>query len=103
MDASPARLIDRYALVIENTIADAIDFMDALSAIVPMKIDLDLQITLMASALVLRVGECLEAARARTINSYALAPPSKETASPSGLDAALLFSPTTRGADSLAR
>ena len=50
-----ARLIDRYArrMVIENTIADAIDFfhMDALSAAVPMKIDLDVQLTLMASSL----------------------------------------------------
>ena len=65
MDAGPARLIDRYAPVIENTIADAIDFMDALSAIVPMKIDLDLQITLMASALILRIGKGLEGAHPR--------------------------------------
>ena len=53
MHAPAARLIDRYArrMVIENTIADAIDFfhMDALSAAVPMKIDLDVQLTLMAS------------------------------------------------------
>ena len=61
----PAQLIDRYALVIENTTADVIDFMDALSAIVPMKIDLDLQITLMASALILPVGEGLEGAHPR--------------------------------------
>ena len=52
----PAReLVDRYArrMVIENTIADAIDFfhMDALSAAVPLKVHLDLQVTLMASAL----------------------------------------------------
>ncbi len=52
----PARvLVDRYArrMVIENTIADAIDFfhMDALSAAVPLKVQLDLQITLMASVL----------------------------------------------------
>ena len=55
LDASPRDLIDRYArrMVIENTIADAIDFfhMDALSAVVPMKIDVDVQLTVMASAL----------------------------------------------------
>ena len=77
MDAGPARLIDRYALVIENTTADVIDFMDALSAIVPMKIDLDLQITLMASALILRVGEGLEG------RAPSCAPPSTGAASPS--------------------
>ena len=68
-------LIDRYArrMVIENTIADAVDFfhMDALSAAVPMKIDVDLQLTLMASALYRilgrRVGGGLESAKARTI------------------------------------
>ena len=51
----PATLIDRYArrMIIENTIADAIDFfhMDALSAAVPLKIDLDMQLTIMASTL----------------------------------------------------
>ena len=54
-DASPRDLIDRYArrMVIENTIADAIDFfhMDALSAVVPMKVDVDVQLTVMASSL----------------------------------------------------
>ncbi len=70
-----ARLIDRYArrMVIENTSADAIDFfhMDALSAAVPMKIDLDLQLTLMASTLyrllAKRVGNGFEIAQASTI------------------------------------
>ena len=55
LDASPRELIDRYArrMLIENTIADAVNFfhMDALSAAVPLRIDLDLQLTLMASAL----------------------------------------------------
>ena len=55
LDASPRELIDRYArrMVIENTIADAIDFfhMDALSAVVPMKVDVDVQLTVMASSL----------------------------------------------------
>ena len=72
----PARvLVDRYArrMVIENTIADAIDFfhMDALSAAVPLKVHLDLQITLMASALyrilAKRLGNGMEHARARTL------------------------------------
>ena len=52
---SPARLIGRYAqrMLIENTIADGIDFfhMDALSSAVAMKVDCDLQLTLMASSL----------------------------------------------------
>ena len=75
MDETPARLVDRYArrMIIENTIADAIDFfhMDALSAAVPMKIDLDVQLTLMASALYRilgrRLGHGLEIATPRTL------------------------------------
>ncbi|MCY4459172.1 MAG: hypothetical protein OXC26_02040 [Albidovulum sp.] len=55
LDAPPRELVDRYArrMVIENTIADAIDFfhMDALSAVVPVKIDVDVQLTVMASTL----------------------------------------------------
>ena len=75
MDEPASRLVDRYArrMVIENTIADAIDFfhMDALSAAVPMRIDLDVQLTLMASSLYrllgIRVGQGFEVAKARTI------------------------------------
>jgi hypothetical protein len=52
---SPARLVDRYAgrMIIENDIADGIDFfhMDALSSAVAMKVDCDLQLTLMGSSL----------------------------------------------------
>jgi transposase-like protein len=55
LQRSPAKLITRYAqrMVIENGIADSIDFfhMDALSSAVPMKVDCDLQLTLMASSL----------------------------------------------------
>lgn len=55
MKMSPSDLIERYAqrMVIENTISDGIDFfhMDALSSAVAMKVDLDLQLTLMASSL----------------------------------------------------
>ena len=52
---APARLVDRYArrMVIENAIAQAIDLfhMDALSAAVPLQIDVDLQLTVMAATL----------------------------------------------------
>ena len=55
MDAPASVLVDRYArrMAFENAIADDIDFfhMDALSAAVPLRVQLDLQITLMASAL----------------------------------------------------
>ena len=60
-------------MVIENAIADAIDFfhMDALSAAVPMKIDLDLQLTLMASGLyrllAVRLGNGKQNAKSRTL------------------------------------
>ncbi len=52
---SARKLIERYAqrMIIENGIADGIDFfhMDALSSAVAMKVNLDLQLTLMASSL----------------------------------------------------
>jgi transposase len=52
---SARKLIERYAqrMIIENNIADGIDFfhMDALSSAVAMKVNLDLQLTLMASSL----------------------------------------------------
>lgn len=52
---SAPKLIGRYAqrMVIENGIADGIDFfhMDALSSAVALKVDCDLQLTLMASSL----------------------------------------------------
>ena len=75
MKTSASQLVDRYArrMVIENAIADAIDFfhMDALSAAVPMKIDLDLQLTLMASGLyrllAVRVGNGKQNAKSRTL------------------------------------
>jgi len=50
-----SKLIGRYAqrMIIENGIADSIDFfhMDALSSAVPMKVNCDLQLTVMASGL----------------------------------------------------
>ena len=52
---SAPHLIRRYAqrMLIENSIADGIDFfhMDALSSAVAMKVDCDLQLTLIASSL----------------------------------------------------
>ena len=55
MEEKPAELVDRYArrMLIENSIEDAINFfhMDALSSTVPLRIDLDLQLTLIASTL----------------------------------------------------
>ncbi len=75
MKTSAAKLIDRYArrMIVENTIADAIDFfhMDALTSSVPLKVDMDLQLTLMASTLyrvlASRVGNGFETAKPRTI------------------------------------
>jgi len=72
---SPAKLIERYAqsMDIENGISDGIDFfhMDALSSEVPMKVNLDMQLTLMASGLYRllgsHVGNGHETARSRTI------------------------------------
>src|SRR5207244_8484777 len=55
LNRSASRLIGRYAqrMLIENNIEDGIDFfhMDALSSAVAVKVDLDLQLTLMASGL----------------------------------------------------
>ena len=70
---SAPHLIDRYAqrMLIENNIADGIDFfhMDALSSAVAMKINCDLQLTLMASSLyrllAVRVGNGYEVAKSR--------------------------------------
>ena len=57
---SPAKLIERYAqrMVIENHIAEGINFfhMDALSSAVAMKVNCDLQLTLMASSLYRLLG-----------------------------------------------
>ncbi len=72
---SASALIERYAkrMVIENGIADGIDFfhMDALSSAVAMKITCDLQLTLMASSLYrllgAQVGRGYEEAKGRHI------------------------------------
>lgn len=63
MNRSASKLIQRYAqrMIIENNIADGIDFfhMDALSSAVAMKVNLDLQLTLMASSLYRLLGSKL--------------------------------------------
>jgi transposase len=72
---SASKLIVRYAqrMVIENNIADGIDFfhMDALSSAVAMKVNLDLQLTLMASSLYRlfgsKIGDGYEKAKSRHI------------------------------------
>jgi hypothetical protein len=72
---SAAKLIERYArrMIIENSIQDGIDFfhMDALSSAVPMKVDCDLQLTLMASSLYRifgnKIGQGYEHAKSRTL------------------------------------
>ena len=68
-----ANLVERYAqrMIIENSIADGIDFfhMDALSSAVAMKVNCDLQLTLMASSLYRllagRIGQGYEHAKSR--------------------------------------
>ena len=75
MSRSAAKLIERYAkrMIIENRIEDSIDFfhMDALSSAVAMKVNLDVQLTLMASSLyrliALKIGNGYENAKSRHI------------------------------------
>jgi len=70
---SPSHLVGRYAqrMLIENNIEDGIDFfhMDALSSAVALKINCDLQLTLMASSLyrllAVRIGHGYEVAKSR--------------------------------------
>ena len=70
---SASHLIGRYAqrMLIENNIEDGIDFfhMDALSSAVAMKVNCDLQLTLMASSLyrllAVRVGNGYETVKSR--------------------------------------
>lgn len=73
LKSSPVTLIGRYAqrMLIENNIEDGIDFfhMDALSSAVAMKINCDLQLTLMASSLYrllgARIGNGYQTAKSR--------------------------------------
>jgi Transposase DDE domain len=70
-----AQLIGRYArrMIVENTIEDGIDFfhMDALSSAVALKVNFDLQLTLMASSLyrllACRIGRGYEQVKSRRL------------------------------------
>lgn len=72
---SAARLVERYAqrMLIENGIQDGVDFfhMDALSSAVALKVNLDLQLTLMASSLYrilgTQIGRGYESAKSQHI------------------------------------
>lgn len=75
LHGSPAELIGRYAqrMIMENSIEEGIGFfhMDALSSTVAMKINCDVQLTVMASSLYRllgqRVGNGYETAKSRHI------------------------------------
>jgi hypothetical protein len=75
LKSSPAALITRYAqrMLIENNISESIQFfhLDALSSMVGLKVDFDLQLTLMASSLYRlmahRIGREYERAQPKTI------------------------------------
>jgi hypothetical protein len=60
---SPSHLIERYAqrMLIENNIEDGVNFfhMDALSSAVALKVNCDLQLTLMASSLYRYLGQTI--------------------------------------------
>lgn len=72
---APATLVTRYAqrMLIENGISEAIQFfhLDALSSMVGLKVDFDLQVTLMASSLYRlmaeRIGRQYQRAQAKKI------------------------------------
>ena len=73
LSRTASKIIDRYAkrMIIENRIEDSIDFfhMDALSSAVAMKVNLDIQLTLMASSLyrllALKIGNGYQKAKSR--------------------------------------
>jgi len=75
MRRSAAKLIGRYAqrMLIENNIADGVNFfhMDALSSAVALKVNCDVQLTLMASSLYRylgqRIGNGYEAAKSQQL------------------------------------
>jgi hypothetical protein len=75
LQRSPKQLIERYArrMLIENNIEDGVNFfhMDALSSAVALKVNCDLQLTLMASSLYRhlgqRIGNGYEAVKSRQL------------------------------------
>ncbi len=76
----PAPLVTRYAqrMLIENSLSESIQFfhLDALSSMVGLKVDFDLQLTLMASSLyrlmARRIGREYERAQPKTIFRHLL-------------------------------
>lgn len=80
LTATPVQLITRYAqrMLIENGIAEAIHFfhIDALSSMIDLKVDFDLQLTLMGSALyrllAKRLPDTYRRATAKTIFRHLL-------------------------------
>ena len=78
--ATPVQLITRYAqrMIIENGIAEAIHFfhIDALSSMIDLKVDFDLQLTLMGSALyrllAKRLPDTYRRAQAKTVFRHLL-------------------------------
>lgn len=97
MSASPVQLITRYAqrMLIENGSAEAINFfhLDALSSMVGLKVDLDLQMTLMATSLyrlmAQRIGREYRRATAKTLFRKLFGLPGEVTITNTGIDVAL--------------
>ena len=89
-------------MLIENMIADAVDFfhMDALSAAVPLRIDLDVQLTLMASALYRclanRPGERFRSAEPASLFRKLVQAPPRWRSAPSALRSRSVAAPTIR-------
>lgn len=97
MHASLVHLITRYAqrVLIDNGIADAINFfhLDALSSMVGLKVDLDLQLTLMAASLyrlmAQRMGREYRRATAKTLFRKLFDVSGQVTITPAGIEIAL--------------
>ena len=97
MNASVVQLITRYAqrMLIENGIAEAINFfhLDALTSMVGLKVDLDLQMTLMATSLyrlmAQRVGREYRRATAKTLFRKLFDLSGEVTITPAGIEVAL--------------
>jgi hypothetical protein len=89
-ESKPPKLVTRYAqrMLIENNISESIQFfhLDALSSMVGLKVDFDLQLTLMASSLyrqmAQRIGREYEHAQPKTIFRNLLDLPAKVDVEP---------------------
>ena len=104
LKASAPQLIKRYAqrMLIENGIEDGIDFfhMDALSSAVAMKVNCDLQLTLMASSLyrllASQVGNGYEVPSRGTSSATSSMPPPPSSSANGTSASASRSVPTTR-------